>query len=75
MGKEYRTNPRELVEPWAFHVVQTWALCRGEFGMLHFPDTGGVNDQAAWLMEAFGVCADAEIKLKAEAKALGEDNS
>lgn len=74
LGTEYRTNPRDLVEPWAFQVVQTWSMCRGEFGLVHLPDQGGVNDQAAWLMEAFSVCAVAEADLRKAEKDSGEDH-
>lgn len=51
--------------PDAFHaVVRLWSACRvGMGGYATWPDAGGVNDQAAWLVEAFGIlsAADAEF--------------
>lgn len=32
-------------------------------GSAFLPDPGGVNDQAAWLMDAFAVIANAESQL------------
>jgi hypothetical protein len=37
--------------------VQLWATCRGEAGIAHWPDAGAVNDQAAWLVDAFATLA------------------
>jgi hypothetical protein len=37
-------------------VVRLWAACRDpEGGIAHWPDTGGVGDQAAWLVEGFAL--------------------
>ena len=66
LGETYHRNPRDLVEPWAFEVVQLWAQCRGEATLAHLPDPGGVNDQAAWLLEAFNACSAAEAELSKE---------
>ena len=63
LGETYHANPSDLVEPWALTVVATWAQCRGEFGLQHLPDAGAINDQAAWLLDAFSVCAAAEAEL------------
>jgi hypothetical protein len=34
-------------------LVRLWAACRGETGIAHWPDPGGVGDQAAWIVDAF----------------------
>jgi hypothetical protein len=47
-----------------FHIAKTWGRCRaGMGGYAVLPGPGGVNDQPAWLMEAFGVLGafDAEM--------------
>lgn len=42
-----------------------WLRCRDpEGGYRHLPDAGGVNDQAAWLMAAFDIIADAVRRLR-----------
>lgn len=39
--------------------------CRhSDGGYRHLPDRGGINDQAAWLMDAFTVIANAVEQLK-----------
>jgi hypothetical protein len=46
-------NPR-LTIPVAWHeFVSLWFTCRGEAGIAHWPDPGGVADQSAWLLDAF----------------------
>lgn len=35
-------------------------MCRGEMGMARLPDEGGANDQASFLMAAFGILNGAE---------------
>jgi hypothetical protein len=53
-GDAWAENPRLVIaEPWhAF--VRLWAACRGGMGgIAHWPDAGGVNDQAAWVVDAF----------------------
>lgn len=64
LGTTYRTNPRDLVPPWAMSVVHLWAACRGEYGLAYLPDAGGMNDQPAWTMDAFSVCAGADAELR-----------
>lgn len=40
--------------------VGLWDACRsGMGGMASWPDAGGVNDQPAWVVDAFGVLAAA----------------
>jgi hypothetical protein len=48
------SNPRLTVPPGWHEVVRLWAACRSpEGGIAHWPDAGGVGDQAAWLVDAF----------------------
>jgi len=35
--------------------VRLWAACRSENGIAHWPDAGGLNDQAAWVVDGFAV--------------------
>lgn len=65
MGEEeWPENPRWMV-PDAFHaLVRLWATCRiGMGGYGSWPDAGGVNEQAAWLLDAFAVLSGAEADL------------
>lgn len=72
-GIPYRSNPRDSIPVWAFEVAQLWHQCRGEFGLLHLPDAGGMGDQPAWTMDAFAICAAADAELrKAEQPDRGE---
>jgi len=36
----------------------------GGFGAGYLPDAGGINDQSAWLMDAFGIMSSMERSLK-----------
>ncbi|MCA3280538.1 MAG: hypothetical protein ING10_14825 [Roseomonas sp.] len=53
-GEAWAENPRITV-PEAYHAfVRLWAACRGGMGgIAHWPDAGGVNDQAAWVVDTF----------------------
>jgi hypothetical protein len=67
-------NPR-LTVPAAWHdVVRLWAACRDpEGGIAHWPDAGGVGDQAAWVVDAFGMLASLHaIMNEAEQKLRGQ---
>ena len=47
-------NPRLTVAAAWHDVVRLWAACRDpEGGIAHWPDAGGVGDQAAWIVDAF----------------------
>lgn len=42
-----------------------WQYCRDSMGgYARLPDDGGVNDQSAWLMDAFNIIAAAVADLK-----------
>ncbi len=44
-------NPRLSISASWHDFVALWAACRGEAGIAHWPDAGGVNDQACWLVD------------------------
>lgn len=71
-GERWRINPRVCLPAVYFHVVRLWFRCRGGMGGLaHLPERGGLNDQPAWLMEAFNHLANTEAELERE-KAPGD---
>jgi hypothetical protein len=53
LGEAWDTNPREIVTPDWLEVIRLLRLCRGGMGYALLPDAGGVNDQPAWLLDAF----------------------
>ena len=57
---EWVGNPRHAVPPAAFHVVRLYYRHKGGMAPGPLPDAGGTNDQAAWLLSAFGILAAAE---------------
>ena len=63
-GATWAENPRITMDgAWATF-VRLWAACRaGMGGIAHWPDAGGVADQAAWVVDAFAVLGaiDAEL--------------
>tara|TARA_B100001971_G_C17977961_1_gene425800 strand:- start:116 stop:430 length:315 start_codon:yes stop_codon:yes gene_type:complete len=58
-GAGYRVNPRHLVTDDALEMVSIWRLFQQ--GLL--PDEGGVVDQAAAMIDAFGIMSSAEGEL------------
>ena len=58
-GKGYRVNPRYLVTDDALEMVSIWRL----FQQGHLADRGGVMDQAAPMIDAFGIMTSAESEL------------
>lgn len=45
--------------------VRLWLACRGaEGGVINWPASGGVADQAAWVVDAFGVLAGADAEFR-----------
>lgn len=60
-------NPRLLLpRPW-FMAVSLWRQSQGGMGRGWLPGAGGVNDQPAWLLDAFAVLAAEEARIdKAE---------
>jgi hypothetical protein len=44
--------------------VRLWLACHaGMGGTAHWPDAGGVSDQSAWIVDAFGILAGLNSKL------------
>jgi len=57
-------NPR-LVVPQEFHeFIRLWSACRGESGIAHWPDAGGLGDQAAWVVDAFAALAGLDYAMR-----------
>ncbi len=55
-----------IAEPW-HGFVRLWAACRGGMGgIAHWPDAGGVNDQAAWVVDGFAVLGGLDASLDAK---------
>ena len=64
-GEVYETNPRLQLDDGASHMVRLWRYFQGvDMGIGHLPDAGGLLDQAAIMLEAFGVMSAAERWLK-----------
>jgi len=61
-GEGYRVNPRYLVADDDLEMVRLWRL----FQQGHLPDEGGVMDQAAAMIDAFGIMTAAETELARE---------
>ena len=58
-------NPRHTVPKAYLHVVRLWHRCRGAMGGTSLlPEPGGVNQQPAWLIHAFGVLEAAEEAMR-----------
>jgi hypothetical protein len=70
-GDTWAENPRFVIaEPW-HGFVRLWAACRGGVGgIAHWPDAGGVNDQAAWVVDGFAVLGRVDAALDAEQRQL-----
>ena len=56
----WRGNPGKAVPPAALHAVRLFYRNKGGMAPGPLPDAGGVNDQAAWLLSAFALLAEAE---------------
>jgi hypothetical protein len=70
-------NPRLTIPPAWHDVVRLWAACRdSEGGIAHWPDAGGVGDQAAWLVDAFATLGTIYVKMvESEARLRGQSVS
>ena len=56
-------NPRHLLpRPW-LHLVGLWRLSQGGMGRGWLPGAGGVNDQPAWLLEAFNILSAEDARI------------
>jgi hypothetical protein len=50
-----------------YHVVRLWSRCQsGMGGYAQLPGPGGINDQPAWLIEAFGILSAEDASQKTD---------
>ena len=64
-GYLWKPNPRLYVPRAYFHAVGLWFRCQsGMGGLAQLPAAGGVGDQAAWIMRAFGILDTEEAKFR-----------
>jgi hypothetical protein len=56
-------NPRLLLPRAWFRVVALWRQSQGGMGRGWLPQAGGINDQPAWLLEAFNILGAEEARL------------
>ncbi len=65
VGEEHwPRNPRHTVPRVFLHVARLWSRCRsGMGGFAALPEPGGINQQPAWLMVAFGVLDGADHEM------------
>ena len=61
-GEGYRVNPRYLVTDNDREMVRLWRL----FKEGHLPESGGTGEQAAAMLDAFGIMTAAESELASE---------
>ena len=58
-------NPRHSIPQAAFHVVRLWFRSQGGMGGAGpLPEAGGVNQQPAWLMSAFGLLGAKQAEIE-----------
>ncbi len=53
LDEEWDENPARAVGAEWFEVLRLWRICNAGQGYTVLPDSGGVNEQSAWLMDAF----------------------
>ncbi len=58
----------QVTPPEWLEVVRLWRLCRGSMGYGLLPDGGGVNDQAAWLLDAFALLSSLDAAADSAAR-------
>jgi hypothetical protein len=51
--------------------VRLWSACQGAEGTAHWPDAGGINDQAAWVVDAFRALANADHRMREQRSKRG----
>ncbi len=57
-------NPRLTIPPPWHDFIRLWAACRGGMGgIAHWPDPGGVGDQATWIVDAFAMLAAIDARI------------
>lgn len=68
LGEAWGQNPKAVTPPEWFEVIRLWRICRGGMGYGLMPDAGGVNDQSAWLLDAFAALGAMEARADEEAR-------
>lgn len=63
IDERWPRNPRFSVPRVYQHIVKAWGRCRGGMGAGVFPEAGGLNQQPAWLIHAFGVLDAADHRI------------
>jgi hypothetical protein len=72
-GEEWAENPRHTMPPDWHEFVLLWDACRGGMGGVQtWPDAGGVNDQAAWVVDAFRRLGAISADLDKQARPAGD---
>lgn len=56
-------NPRHLLPRAWMAVVALWRQSQGGMGRGWLPEAGGINQQPAWLMDAFAILGAEEARL------------
>lgn len=57
-------NPRRVLGPLWGEFVRLWGACRGGMGgYTSWPDSGGVGQQSAWVIDGFAMLTNAEAEL------------
>ena len=57
-------SPRALLPSAWGRVVAAFYLSRGGMGRGWLPEAGGINDQPAWIIEAFAILAGEEARIE-----------
>lgn len=73
LGREYRSNPRRRLKEGHREMLSIWRHWRQTAGPLgggpgHLPDAGGVQDQAAVMLDALEAMSAAEAAIRKERK-------
>ncbi|UXQ89170.1 hypothetical protein [Synechococcus phage MinM1] len=56
-------NPRHLLPAAWLRVVALWRMSQGGMARGWLPGAGGLNDQPAWLVDAFGILSAEEHRM------------
>ncbi len=71
LGEECEENPARTLHPDWFEVLSLWRICNAGQGYTTLPDSGAVNDQSAWLMDAFAKLSSMEARHREQERAKG----
>jgi hypothetical protein len=65
-GEKYAENPKFKLTENDMEMVKLWRLFTGGMAPGFLPESGGLMDQAAIMIDAFGIMSAAESDLKAD---------